>query len=75
MMAFVKETIASRLVLVLETGLDDEDKPIYRTSSFSRVSPLAIDENVHAVALTLAGLQEHSLVTVRRVDDHDLRDE
>lgn len=73
-MALSKETIGSRLVLVVQTGTDGDGKPILRSTSFSRVATTALDENVHAVALAMAELQEHTLVAVRRVDDHKLSD-
>ncbi|HBK86017.1 MAG TPA: hypothetical protein DDZ53_08315 [Firmicutes bacterium] len=73
-MALSKETIGSRLVLVVQTGTDGDGKPILRSTSFSRVDTTALDENVHAVALAMAELQEHTLVAVRRVDDHKLSD-
>lgn len=75
-MALTKETISSRLVLVVQTGVDEKDgEPILRSTSFSRVATTALDENVHAVAQALAGLQEHPLYAVRRVDDHKLSDQ
>lgn len=74
-MAFVKETISSRLVLVMQTGTDGEGEPILRSTSYSRVATTALDEDVHAVALAMAELQEHTLKAVRRVDDHKLSDE
>ncbi|HHW98534.1 MAG TPA: DUF1659 domain-containing protein [Firmicutes bacterium] len=74
-MAFVKETISSRLVLMVQTGEDDEGNPILRSISYSRVSPAAADEDVHVVALAMAELQEYPLAAVRRVDDHKLSDQ
>lgn len=74
-MAFVKETISSRLVLVVQTGVDGDGEPVLRNISYSRVSPVAADEDVHAVALALAQLQERPLAAVRRVDDHKLSDQ
>ncbi len=75
-MALTKTPISSRLVLVLQTGVDEEDgEPILRSTSFSRVAPTALDENVHTVAQALAGLQEHTLFAVRRVDDSKLSDQ
>lgn len=75
-MAFTKETIASRLVLVVQTGTDEKSgKPILRSRSYNRVDTLATDENVHAVGVALAALQEHPVEAVRRVDDHKLSEQ
>lgn len=71
-MAVNKEALESRLLLLVQVGLDEQDKPILRTRSFSRVKPEVTDEDLHALALALADLQEHELYQVRRVDDSEL---
>lgn len=55
--------------LRLNTGMDQEGKPIIRTKSYSRVKPTAEDQAIYDVANSLAGLQEYPLETIHRVND------
>ncbi|HHV07316.1 MAG TPA: DUF1659 domain-containing protein [Firmicutes bacterium] len=67
-MAVERTPEVSRLQLQLQTGIDEDNKPIVKNRSFSNVKADAADEDVHAVAQSLAGLQQHPLLTVRRID-------
>jgi len=67
-MAVEKIPSGSALRMQLQTGLDGDGDPIYRTKSFSNVKTAAVDQDIFDVAQTLAPLQDYTLVTVARVD-------
>ncbi len=73
-MAITKQALQSRLQLIVQTGLDGQGNPVFRTRSYGNVNVAAADEDVYAVALTIASLQQHSLYSVRRVDEGELAD-
>ena len=64
--------VSSRLQLRLNTGLDENLEPIYRTRSFSRVKPGADNAVLFDVAEGIGGLQVHSLEAVRRINEVEL---
>jgi hypothetical protein len=67
--------LGSRLQLILITGMDDKGNPTYRTRSYSNVKPDASDLAVYNVGNALAGLQEHELDVMRRVNELILKEE
>ncbi|MGI6486209.1 MAG: DUF1659 domain-containing protein [Thermoanaerobacterales bacterium] len=66
-MPVVSTPVDSTLQLVFQTGVDEDDKPIFRTRSFRGVKTDAADEDVMSVAQQLIGLQIHPANAVKRV--------
>ncbi len=64
--------VSARLQLRLNTGLDENFDPIYRTRSFSNVKTGTDNEDLFTVAQEIGGLQEHTLSAVRRIDEVEL---
>ncbi len=64
--------VSSRLQLRLNTGLDENFEPVYRTRSFSNVKPGADNVVLFNVAEGIGGLQVHTLDAVRRIDEVEL---
>ncbi len=64
--------VVSRLQLRLNTGLDENLKPIYRTRSFSNVKTDADNEDLFELAHEIGDLQTHTLEVVRRVNEAEL---
>lgn len=71
-MAIVQMPDASRLVLTLDDGVDNEGNPQTKTKSFNNVKPEASDEALYRVATSLAQLQTLALVSVDRHDRAEL---
>jgi hypothetical protein len=67
--------VNARLQLRLNTGLDENLNPVYRTRSFSNVKPAAGNEDLFVLAQEIGSLQVHSLDAVRRVDEVELEEE
>ncbi len=66
--------ISTRLQLRLNTGLDENFNPIYRTRSFSNVKPVAGNEDLFELAGEIESLQQHTVNSVRRVDEVELEE-
>ncbi len=71
-MAVNVNPLSARLQLRLNTGLDENFDPIYRTRSFSNIKPAADNEDLFTVAQEIEGLQEHTLSAVLRIDEVEL---
>ncbi|MDP4552616.1 DUF1659 domain-containing protein [Guptibacillus hwajinpoensis] len=65
--------MSTQLRLVLETGVDENGKSIFRSKNFNNMKPSATPDALFAVALALAPLQQHSLFAVERNDSSDLQ--
>jgi hypothetical protein len=74
-MAVTAIPVGTRLSLRLNTGLDENFNPVYRTRSWSNVKPAATHANLHAVAQGFGGLQVHNLEAIRRMDENELEAE
>ena len=70
------ESIAtgSTLRIRLETGVDQEGKPIFRNKSINNVKPDATDQELFDMAQVLTGLQRYTVAAVMRVDTAKLND-
>ncbi len=66
-------TIKEKLILKLELdGGMVGDKQKINSKNFSKIKTDAADEAIHATALSLAGLQEDSLLNVKKVETSNL---
>lgn len=74
-MAIIQVPDASRLVLILDDGTDDEGNPRTKTKSFNNVKPDASDEALYHVASSLVQLQTRPLVSIDRHDRAELMDD
>lgn len=74
-MAVVKTPTNSVLRIQLQTGVNAEGDPIYRNRSFNNIKANALDQDLFDVADVLAGLQQHTLVAIMRVDNAQLAEE
>lgn len=75
-MAIVAHPLNTRLTLVFEDSVDSETGEIkLKSLSFGTIADDAENEDLHAVAEALAGLQVRVLHAVRRVDNNELADE
>jgi len=65
------ENIATESVLrlQLQTGVDTNGNPVFRTKSLYNIKPDATDQDLFDVAQGLAGLQQYVLENVLRVDN------
>ena len=73
-MAVTAVPINARLQLRLNTGLDENFNPVYRTRSYSNVKPSSDNTDLFELAGELGSLQVHTLEAVRRVDEVELEE-
>lgn len=59
------------LKLELDGGMVDGKQKII-SKSFSKVKTDALDDNLHATATSIAGLQENGLLNVKKIETTDL---
>lgn len=71
-MAVSKSLGSSTLKLVLEVGVDDGGKPVFRNKSFDSLKNSTTDEDLYEVGQALAGLQKYPLNKTLRVDQGEL---
>lgn len=71
-MAVTATQVASSLNLIVQTGTDANDKPIYRTRAYNRVKVNAEDQAFYDAGQALAGVQKHPLMAVNRVNEVQL---
>lgn len=62
----------STLRLELIAGTDANGNPVIRSKNFSGVKSTAADQDLFDVAEALAGLQEHPLSGIERIDNTGL---
>jgi hypothetical protein len=66
--------IVTRLVLRLNTGLDENFNPVYRNRTWSNIKPSSSITDLHELAQEMAVLQVHTLESVRKVDENELEE-
>lgn len=66
--------VSARLQLRLNTGLDENLDPVFRTRSFSNVKPGADNASLFELAQEIGSLQVHAVDSVRRVDEVELEE-
>ena len=71
-MSVIVVPIGSRLTLRLNTGLDENMNPVFRTRSWSNLKPTVSNEDVHEIGVQLGSLQVHTIDTIRRADENEL---
>jgi hypothetical protein len=59
-------------VVKVQTGLSATGSPVYRTRAFRNLKPGAAEADVFDVGQALAGLQQHPVSSIGRVDEGDL---
>jgi phage gpG-like protein len=74
-MAVVATPLNSSLRIIVETGFDEEGKPIYRTRTYNNVKTAVSDEDLMSVANQLADIQSHPVYAVRRIVETQLTEE
>ncbi|EGO62343.1 DUF1659 domain-containing protein [Acetonema longum] len=74
-MAVSKVPQSSRVGIKVQTGVSTAGAPVYRVRNLQNVKSAAPDEDVYAVAQAMAALQQHSVVSISRVDEANLVNE
>ena len=67
-MALSSTTIATDLVLVMDNGVGASGQALTKTRKYGDVKITAVNDDIYAVAQSISGLQDKSLVAVQRKD-------
>ena len=68
-MAVIPTKNPSSLKMRFDCGLDENQKTIVKSKTYSKVRPDVTHEKVYAVADAMASLQEHTLIEVAKIDN------
>lgn len=68
-MAVIRTPGDSTLRIRVQTGIGASGQPVYRNRSYNNVKAAATDDDVYAVAQAIAGLQQHPVNSIIRIDD------
>ena len=71
-MAVVATPLNSGLRIIVETGRDENNKPVFRTRSYSNVKTDAADEDLMSVANQIANIQSYPVYAIRRTMEFEL---
>ena len=74
-MAVLETPLGGTLRISLETGFDEEGKPILKNRSFNNLKPTATNQDVFDIANLFVDLQEHALSAILRIDQIHLDEE
>lgn len=74
-MAIIANQADSKFKLVLDAGLDENNKAITKNKTFANVKTTSTDESIYTVATTLAGLQSYTLKNIKKYEEFDLVEE
>lgn len=65
----------SKLKLVLNAGLDDDNKTIMKSKTFANVKAAVENEDLYDLGVAISDLQEYELANIVRYDEYELLNE
>lgn len=71
-MAVNAAVLSKSLRLTFEAGLDGDGEPILVNRSYRNIKTDTEDQDIFDVSQIMVGLQEHSLSTVRKIEESEL---
>ena len=74
-MAVVANQADSKMKLVLNAGVDVNNKDIIKNKTFSNVKSTVTNENLYNLGIALSGLQSYALTNVVRYEEYQLINE
>lgn len=74
-MAVVTNQASSKMKLVLNAGLDENNKEIIKSKTFSNIKPTVTNDNMYSLGVALSGLQSYSLMNIKRYEEYELLNE
>ncbi len=75
MMPIITNQADSKLKLVLNAGLDVDNKTIMKSKTFAKVKAAVENEDLYNLGVAISELQEHELANIVRYDEFELLNE
>lgn len=74
-MAVITNQANSKLKLVLNAGLDIDNKTIFKNKTFANVKAAVENEDLYNFGVDISDLQDYTLANVVRYDEFELLEE
>ena len=74
-MAIIANQADSKLKLVLNAGVDENNKDIIKSKTFTNVKPTVTNENLFNLAVSMSDLQAYTLSNIVRYEEYQLINE
>lgn len=74
-MAVVTNQADSKLKLVLNAGLDENNKDIIKNKTFSNIKSTVTNEDLYNLGVAISELQSYSLVNIKRYEEYEISEE
>jgi len=74
-MAVVANQADSKFKIVLNAGVDEYNKDIIKSKTFSNVKSTVTNDNLYNLGVAFSGLQAHALTNVVRYEEYQLINE
>lgn len=74
-MAIKANQADSKMVIVYNAGVDDDNKTIVKTKTFANVKAEIENEDLYNLGLSISDLQVYQLSNIVRHDEYELVDE
>lgn len=74
-MAVITNQADSKMKIVYNAGVDDDNKPIVKSKTFPRVKAATSNENLYNLGVAISELQTHELTTIVRYEEYVLMNE
>ena len=62
----------SRMIIVLQNGVNAGGEPAYLKRTYKSVKPGVVDADIYEIAQAMASLQKYPLTSISRMDDGNL---
>jgi len=74
-MPIIANQANSKVKLVLNAGLDIDNKTIMKSKTFANVKAAVQNEDLYALGVAISDLQEYELANIVRYDEYELLNE
>lgn len=74
-MAVIANQADSKLKLVFNAGLDEENKDIMKNKTFANIKPAVTNDNLYNLAVSMSDLQSYTLSKIVRYEEYQLSNE
>ena len=74
-MAVITNQADSKLKIVYNAGVDDDNKTIVKSKTFANVKSATLNENLYNLGVAISDLQSYELSNIVRFEEYELINE